>query len=201
VTSIVVSNAVTLDGFFAGPGGNPLVLNLDAAFDAHNLELMRGARAILLGRASFELFSSFWPMVADAPENAADPALSEVNREFSRRYRDIPKIVASDAYEVPADNPWRGTTRVIRRAELTDALRAEKASGEGDVVVFASHVLWNGLLAEGIVDRVDLIVGPQAIGAGIPAFPAGVRLTPEEARLLPGSANVLVRYRPERPQG
>ncbi|MGO4595211.1 dihydrofolate reductase family protein [Leifsonia sp. 2TAF2] len=194
--SLIVSTAVTLDGFAAGPGGNPLVLNLDAAFDAHNLELMRGAGTILLGRASFELFSSFWPLVADAPEDPANPALSEVNREFSRRYREMPKLVVSDGYEVPAENPWHGTTQVVRGGDLRRTLEAEKAGSGGDIVVFASHVLWNGLLADGLVDRLDLVVGPDAIGEGEPAFIRPVRLSPLDSRVLPDSRNVLNRYVP-----
>ncbi|WOP19984.1 dihydrofolate reductase family protein [Raineyella sp. LH-20] len=194
--SLIVANAVTLDGFFAGPGGNPLVLNLDAAFDAHNLELMCGAGTVLLGRASFELFSSFWPMIADAPDDPSNPALSETNREFSRRYRDIPKIVVSDRYEVPDDNPWKTTTRVIPATHLSEAVRDEKTGDGGDIIVYASHLLWNRLLADGLVDRLDLIVGPDSIGEGVPAFTAPTSLTPIASRVLPGSRNVLVQYVP-----
>jgi dihydrofolate reductase len=194
--SLIVSTAVTLDGFAAGPGGNPLVLNLDAAFDAHNLELMREAGTILLGRASFELFSSFWPLVADAPEDPANPALSDVNREFSRRYRDIPKLVVSDSFTVPDDNPWRDSTTVVSGAELRDRVEREKSGDGGPIVVFASHVLWNGLLADGLVDRIDLIVGPDAIGEGVPAFERPAKLTPVETRILDGSRNTLLRYVP-----
>ncbi|MGO4535304.1 dihydrofolate reductase family protein [Leifsonia sp. 2MCAF36] len=193
---LIVSTAVTLDGFVAGPGGNPLVLNLDPAFDAHNLGLMRDADTILLGRASFELFGSFWPMVADAPDDPANPALSAVNREFSRRYNDIRKLVVSDNYEIPDAHPWRGTTTVVSRAELRDRVESEKAGDGGAIVVFASHILWNNLLADGLVDRIDLIVGPDAIGEGIPAFERPVRLTPVETRILDGSRNTLIRYVP-----
>lgn len=193
---LIVSTAVSLDGFAAGPGGNPLVLNLDAAFDAHNLELIRDADTVLLGRASFELFGSFWPMVADAPEDAANPALSAVNREFSRRYNDIPKLVVSDHYEIPETHPWRGNTSVVSRAGLRDRVEREKAGTGGAIVVFASHVLWNGLLKDGLVDRIDLVVGPEAICEGIPAFETHVRLVPVEARVLDGSDNTLIRYTP-----
>ncbi|MDR2322855.1 MAG: dihydrofolate reductase family protein [Microbacterium sp.] len=194
--SLIVSNAITVDGFFAGLGGNPLVLNLDAGFDAHNLDLMRGASTVLLGRASFELFSSFWPMVADAPEDPSNPALSAVNREFSRRYRDIPKIVVSDGYVVPEDNAWHDSSRVVSGEELPAVLAAEKAGEGGDIVVFASAVLWNALLAEGVVDRLDLVVGPDAIGEGVPAFRAPARLRPLGAAPIPGSTNVLMQYAP-----
>ena len=196
--SLIVSNAITLDGFFAGVGGNPLVLNLDAGFDAHNLELMRGATTVLLGRKSFELFSSFWPTIADAPEDPSNPALSPVNREFSRLYRDVPKIVASDGFVVPADNPWHDNTRVVGRAELAATLAQEKGGDGGDIVVFASATLWNGLLADGAVDRLDLIVGPEAIGEGVPAFQGPVRLRTLGATPIAGSSNVLLQYAPER---
>jgi dihydrofolate reductase len=195
--SLIVSTAVTLDGFAAGPGGDPLALNLDAAFDAHNLALMREAGTILLGRVSFELFGSFWPMVADAPEDPSNPALSPVNREFSRRYRDIPKIVVSDGYAVPGDHPWSATTEVVRGADLQDRLRSEKAAEGGPIVVFASGVLWNGLLADGMVDRLDLVVGPDAIGDGVRAFERPARLRPVETRVLEESRNTLLRYVPE----
>jgi len=193
---LIVSTAVTLDGYCAGPGGNPLALNLDAAFDAHNLDLMREAGTILLGRASFELFASFWPLVADAPDDPANPALSPVNREFSRRYRDIPKLVVGDGFAVPEDHAWHSTTRVVGGDELQQTVRQEKEADGGPIVVFASHVLWNGLLADGLVDRLDLIVGPDAIGDGVPAFTRPARLTPLEARTLPGSRNLLARYAP-----
>ncbi|TDB80405.1 hypothetical protein [Micromonospora sp. KC721] len=52
--NFTVSNIVTLDGFFAGQGGNPMVLDMDAAFDAMNLERMHAASTVVLGRASFE---------------------------------------------------------------------------------------------------------------------------------------------------
>ncbi len=194
--SLIVSTAVTLDGFAAGPGGNPLALNLDAAFDAHNLSLMREAGAILLGRTSFELFSSFWPMVADAPEDPSNPALSAVNREFSRRYRDIRKLVVSDRYEVPGDHPWHDTTTVVRGDAVRELIEQEKAAEGGAIVVFASGTLWNGLLADGLVDRLDLIVGPDAIGEGVAAFRQPVRLDPIETRILERSRNTLLRYVP-----
>jgi dihydrofolate reductase len=196
---LIVSTAVTLDGFSAGPGGNPLALNLDPAFDAHNLALMRDAAAVLLGRASFDLFGSFWPMVAEAPEDPANRALSAVNREFSRRYREVPKLVVSDRLQVPDDHPWRDTTTVVRGAELRDTIAREKAGDGGAIVVFASGTLWNGLLADGLVDRLDLVVGPDAIGEGVPAFRGPARWTPVEARVLDGSRNVLLRYAPQEP--
>ena len=196
--SIIVANIMTIDGYYAGAGNNPMVLNMDHSFDSYNLERMRSAGTILLGRASFELFSSFWPMVADAPEDPGNPSLSATNREFSRLYRDIPKVVVSDTLAVAADNPWVDTTEVVPRAEAAAWLERERDSDGGDIVVFASHQLWNSLLADGLVDELHLIVGPAAIGEGVPIFEKPAALELVEARQLEGSSNVLHRYIPVR---
>ena len=153
---------------------------------------------MLLGRASFELFSSFWPMVADAPEDPSNPSLSATNREFSRLYRDIPKVVVSDTLAVAPDNPWADTTEVVPRAEAGARLERERASDGDDIIVFASHQLWNSLLADGLVDELHLIVGPAAIGEGVPIFEKPAVLELVEARQLEGSSNVLHRYIPVR---
>lgn len=193
---VIVTAAMSLDGYYADPAGNPLVLNMDAAFDAYNLERMRAAGTVLLGRTSFEMFSGFWPAVADAPQDPANPALSRVNREFSRRYNDIPKIVVSDGFEVPTGNPWHGTTEVVDRAAIGPRLAAERAAGGGDIVVFASRTTWHGLLAGGQVDELHLIVGPNPIGAGIPLFAGPAVLALAGCRRLDASNNVLLRYTP-----
>jgi dihydrofolate reductase len=193
---VIVTAAMSLDGYYADPAGNPLVLNMDAAFDAYNLERMRAAGTVLLGRTSFEMFSGFWPAVADAPEDPANPALSRVNREFSRRYNEIPKIVVSDGFEVPAGNPWHGTTEVVDRAGIGPRLAAERAADGGDIVVFASRTTWHGLLTGGQVDELHLVVGPNPIGTGIPLFAGPAALALAGCRRLDASDNVLLRYAP-----
>lgn len=192
--SVIVTNIVSLDGYYAAPDGNPLVLNMDAAFDAYNLERMRTAGTIVLGRRSFEMFSSYWPMIADAPQDPTNRAVSDVNREFSRRYGVVPKIVVSDTLVISAKNAWHDTTEIVPRAAVGSRLRAERARDGGDIVIFASRTMWNALLADGILDELHLLVGPNAIGEGIPLFEAPAQLSLIEGRRLDGSDNVLLRY-------
>jgi dihydrofolate reductase len=111
----VVNNIVSLDGFYADQSGNPTVLNMDETFDAYNLERLQSAGTVLLGRTSFEGFGAYWPAVADAAEDPDNRALSPDNREISRLYNRVAKIVVSDSLNVPADHPWAATTTVIRR--------------------------------------------------------------------------------------
>ncbi len=192
--TVVVSNIVSLDGSFEGPGGDVMALNMDAAFDAYNLERIRAAGTVLLGRRSFEGFSSYWPKVADAPHDPSNRALSDDNRELSRRYDPLPKIVVSDSLVVPADNPWRGVTTVVPRAAAAVTVTAEKQRGTGDILVFASRTTWNGLLDQGLVDEIHLMVGPRALPGGTPTFDRPTDLTLLDIRRPEGSDNVLLRY-------
>lgn len=194
--SVIVTNIVSLDGFDRDADGSPLSLNMDAAFDAYNLERIGRARAVLLGATSYQMFSGFWPHVADAPADPADPALTETNREFSRTYNRLPKVVVSDSYEPTPDNAWFDSTTRVRRGEVASWITAERNPEAGDVVVFASRTMWNGLLRQGLVDEIHLIVSPRALGAGGAVFDEHTELELLEARQLDGSANVLLRYRP-----
>lgn len=191
---VIVTNIVSLDGFYSASDGNPLVLNMDAAFDAYNRERIEAAGTVLLGRSSFEGFSSYWPHVADAPEDAANRALSEDNRATSRAYNAVDKVVVSDRYDVPDDNPWHGTTTVVSRGDVADWVTAARGGHGGDILVFGSRIMWNGLLAQGLVDELHLMVSPNALGEGVSLFDAPVSLTLLESRRFEGSDNLLVRY-------
>jgi dihydrofolate reductase len=167
---------------------------MDEAFDATNLEHIEAADAVLLGRTSFEMFSSYWPHIADAPAEPSNRALSDVNRALSRRYNAVAKIVVSDTLVVPADNPWADTTTVIGRRDI--AARLGKA--QDDFVVFGSRTTWNGLLAADLVDELYLMISPVALGRGTPTFTATTPLTLLGTRTFTGSGNVLLRYAPAR---
>jgi dihydrofolate reductase len=194
--SLIVNNIVSLDGFYADENGNPVVLTMDEAFDAYNLTRLRAAGTVLLGRTSFEGFSSYWPFVADAPQDPTNRAVSQGNREVSRIYHRIPKVVVSDSLVVPAAHPWAATTTVIGRGDVGQWLAQEQRNGTADILVFASRLMWNGLLTQGLIDELHLTVSPVALATGLPLFLQPVELSLMEARPFPGSGNVLLRYRP-----
>lgn len=192
--SVIVSNIMSVDGYYEGPGRNMMVLNMDSAFDAYNLERIRAAGTVLLGASSFAGFSSYWPGIADAPADPDNRALDETNREISRVYNTRAKTVVSDSFVVPEDNPWRHQTTVVPRADVgtwLDGARSEEAS---DILVFGSRTMWNGLVADGLVDELHLMVSPNAVGSGTPILDTAVDLDLLETRRFAGSSNVLLRY-------
>ena len=92
---LIVSNIMSLDGYYEGPGKNVMVLfdyrwevyPTDESFDAYNAERLHGADTLLLGRVSYDGFKSFWPSVAD------DPNAMPIQREISRRNKAICNVV------------------------------------------------------------------------------------------------------------
>jgi dihydrofolate reductase len=183
---LIVTNIVSLDGYYEGPGGNVMALPMDGRFDAYNAERLAAASTLLLGRNTFGGFQSYWPSVA------ADPSASAANREISRRNNAIDKVVGSDSLPASPEGAWRGTTTVVRRADAHRHVAELKERGE--VLVFGSRTLWNDLLAAGLVDEVHLIVGALALGGGTPAFAAPAALRLLGTRTWDDSSNVLLRY-------
>jgi dihydrofolate reductase len=195
---LIVSNAMSLDGYYEGPGKNVMVLfdyrwevyPMDESFDVYNAERLRAADTLLLGRVSYDGFKSFWPSVAD------DPNATPIQREISRLNNAIDKVVVSDSLTSEETDPWHENTRIIRRAEAHEQLAELKRQPGKDILVFGSHTLWNDLLANDLVDELHLMIGPVVLGAGTPLFDGrpAVSLRLIETRTWDGSGNVLVQY-------
>ncbi len=186
---LIVCNIMSLDGYYEGPGGDVMALPFDVGFDEYNLERMRSASTVLLGRISFEAFKSYWPPIAD--DVGADP----VEREFSKLYNAVDKVVVSDTLQPDQTAPWHNTT-IVRRADAHERVAGLKREDGGDILVFGSHRLWNDLLTAGLVDELHLVVGAGILGAGTPIFeakpPVSLRLL--ETRTWDGSNLVVARY-------
>jgi dihydrofolate reductase len=187
---LIVSNTMSLDGYYEGPGKNVMVLPMGEAFDRHHVDLLRAADTLLLGRTSFDMFMNHWPSVAD------DPTATPTNREISRFENAIDKVVVSDSLTPEQTGPWRENTRIIRRSEAHQQIDELKRQPGKDIVVFGSHVLWNDLLVQGLIDELHLMIGSVVVGAGTPAFetrpPVSLHLI--DTRAWEGQENVLVRY-------
>ena len=185
---LIITNIISLDGFTAGPGDDVMALPMDHAFDDYNVERLRAAGTLLLGRTTYEGFKGYWPGVAH------DPAANAVNREISRLNDAIEKVVVSDSLTPDRTDPWRDTTRIVGRADAHERIAELKRAPGGDILVFGSRTLWNDLLAGGLVDELHVMVGAVVLGGGTPAFSAPSRLRLRDVRTFDGSDNVLVRY-------
>jgi dihydrofolate reductase len=185
---LIVTNIMSLDGYYEGPGGNVMALPMDRGFDAYCAERLRAADTLLLGRSSYDGVRGFWPGMADAPD--------ATHREISRLDGEIHKLVVSDTLAPDQTDPWRETTEIVRRADAHARIGELKRSPGRDILVFGSRTLWNDLLGADLVDELHLIVGSVVLGGGTPAFASGRALRVLDARTCEG--NVLVRYAVQR---
>ena len=186
---IIVANLfITLDGVYQAPGGREedseggfefggwqAPVSDDEAGAAIAAEIGR-MDALLLGRATYNIFSSYWPHqsgdIADA-----------LNR--------VPKFVVSGSLHDPS---WAGTT-VLPDAAAAGRLREDY----GQVHMFGSGVLIRSLLSAGVLDRLHLWLYPVTLGQGKRLFddgavPTTFRLA-EPAKSFPKGAVSLV-YEP-----
>jgi len=194
---LIVCNIMSLDGYFEGPGKDVmplfdyrLVYPSDESFDIYNVERLRAADTLLLGHISYEGFKGYWPPVAD------DPGATSANREISRLNNAIDKVVISDTLISKETGPWQHNTRILRRAEAHAQIAKLKRRTGKDILVFASHTLWNDLLVNELVDELHLVLAPVILGAGTPIFdgkpPVALRLI--DTRAWEGSGLIVVRY-------
>jgi dihydrofolate reductase len=84
----------------------------------------------------------------------------------------------------------------VRRADAHEEVATLKETPGREILMFGSHVLWNDLLANGLVDELHFMIGPGVVGEGVRAFetrpPGPLRLL--DTRTFDGSSLLLVRY-------
>jgi dihydrofolate reductase len=104
--------------------------------------------AILMGRVLYDEWSAYWPDHADEP--------------FGDVINGMQKYVVSDSLQ-SAD--WQNT-EVIAGAEAKQALTDLKARDGGDITMSGSATTVRWLLREGLLDELNLLVHPLAVGDG-----------------------------------
>ena len=156
---------ITLDGVYQAPGGPEEDREGGFAFggwqapfgeDAIGASIMASIErtdALLLGRRTYDIFSSVWPF---------QPMTDPVAAKFAA----IPKYVVSRTLTDPS---WAGTT-VLRDAAAVGPLRDQF----DEVHTWGSGELLRALLAEGVLDRLNLWMYPIALGTGKRLFETGV---------------------------
>ena len=156
---IVLEQLVSADGFAAEPDGGMRFVeavsfeDLDRT-DEHQMEFVATVDAIVLGRVTYEMFSSYWPTADPEHDRLAGP----INA--------LPKLVLSETLETA---PWgEGEAQIVRGG--VGALR-EAIAPYGRVLVWGSLTLSRALLAAELVDTIRLRTVPTFVGEGLTFSP------------------------------
>lgn len=157
--TIAVHEFVSLDGVYEDPSWT-FPFGFDPRMGETLAAITGAAKAILLGRRTFEMFAPAWSTrtVED------DPGAPFFN--------DTVKYVVG-AREPQAE--WSNSTRLgAYDAEVVRKLRDEI---DGTIYISGSGTLVRALLADGLVDDLHLFVYPVALGTGEKLFAEGTGTT------------------------
>ncbi|MFI8072095.1 dihydrofolate reductase family protein [Streptomyces sp. NPDC086033] len=192
---IVVSEFISLDGVVQAPGGPEEDTDGGFAhggwshpyFDAELLgpaftEGMERAEALLYGRRTYLTMAGAWP------ERAGDP--------FADRLNSLKKYVVTDTLD-DSELTWNNTER-IPGSEAVGRIRALREREGGELAMMGSPTLVRTLIAEGLVDELQLVVMPVVLGGGKSIFPEdGAKRPFELVSAVTGKTGVQVCvYRP-----
>jgi dihydrofolate reductase len=183
VRDVIFSMGVSLDGYIVGPDGTFDWAAPDEELHRFHNEQARKTGVHLLGRRLYETMV-FWETADE------DPARTDVEREFARIWKALPKIVFSTTL-----NEVVGNTRLLRGDPAAEVERL-RGEGEGEIAVGGA-----GLAAEltrrGLIDEYRLYVNPVVAGGGTSFFPSldtPLELELAETRTF-GSRVIYERYR------
>jgi dihydrofolate reductase len=166
---VIFGGAVSLDGYFAGPGEAIDWLRWSADSAAATAASWKGVDTMLMGRKTWEF----------AVRMGGGPAMPGVRTfVFSRTLAEVPegvKLVGGDA------------------ADFVARLKSEEGGG---IIVMGGGELGSALIEAGLVDEIGLNVHPVLLGGGVPAFrPMARRVEYELVEARPMAKGcVLLRY-------
>ncbi|MFI5733366.1 dihydrofolate reductase family protein [Kribbella sp. NPDC051587] len=154
-------------------------------FDAEAMEYVgqayQRADGFLFGRRTYDFFAGYW--------GAMGPGSGPIADALNAR----PKYVASTT---PTEANWATTT--VLSGDLVAAIRELKAKPGGELQVHGSGRLVRWLLANDLVDELNLLIVPVIVGQGIRLFPADgpdLALDLTDSRAFPKAITLQV-YKP-----
>jgi len=178
---VIVYEYVTLDGVVEAPEKWQFPYFSDDVAEVIKSQIL-DAGAILLGRATYDIFAASWP--------------SRTNNEFgvADKLNNAPKYVVSSTLESP---DWNNTTLI--KENVLEEIAGLKQQPGGDIGILGSATLVQSLMGRELIDEYRLMVHPIILGSGKRLFPEGVDLALRLIEVKAFSSGVLLlRYLPDR---
>ena len=178
---------LSLDGYVAAPGD-------DLGWSTPSDELFQfwsdrvaATDLALYGRRLWEAMSPHWPTADQQPD------VTPAHAEFSRRWRDMPKVVFSSTIDTV---DWNA--RLVAGDAVAEIARLK--AEDGGPMDIGGATLAAAAMRAGLIDEYVLVTHPVLVGGGAPFFTAldsWVDLSLVETRRFPDGV-LLTRYETRR---
>jgi len=176
---IVYGMMMSLDGYIAGPAGTIDLPAPEPELHRYFNDLMKRTAVSLYGRRMYETMKVWqdWDSRPDVPEVEAD---------FARAWRSVPKVVVSTTLAEVGPN-----ARLVR-SDVEAVVRELKAETQGEIAVSGAG-LAGSLSSLGLIDEYQLFFQPVVLGGGTAFFQPGtpLRLKPLGWEELPQGVRLL----------
>jgi dihydrofolate reductase len=151
---------VSLDGFAAAQDrALDWVKHDDEMFDLVG-QFTDEADSALYGRVTYQMMEQYWPTAAD------QPSATKHDKEHSRWYNNVTKIVLSRSMR---GNQLKNTM-IVSDNVLSEIQKLKQQPGK-NILIFGSPSAAHALMESNLIDDFWLFVNPIILGQGIPLFP------------------------------
>ncbi len=174
---VIVSNVVSLDGFFEGPEKNLDWFVVSDEFFKYAGDMLNEASALLFGRVTYELMVAFWPNAT-----GEDPVVTE-------KMNSLPKIVFSKTL---AAVDWNNSRLVANN--IAEEISALKQQPGKDLVILGSGSIVSQFAQLGLIDEYRIIVTPVILGSGNGQFKNTDRLSLKLVETKTFKSGVVILY-------
>lgn len=157
---IVVSEFLSADGVMEAPDTWQFPFQTEEMGEITERQIS-DTDAILLGRATYEIFAEFWPTQTQNEFGVAD------------KMNNAPKYVVSTTLP-KAD--WNNSTLI--KSNVIEEIRKLKQQPGGKIGIIGSATLTHSLLEAGLIDEIQVLVHPIILGKGVRLFVDGGRPWP-----------------------
>ncbi len=150
---IIVSNLISIDGYFEGLNQDLSWFNVNEEFFDYARNLMNETDTILFGRITYEHMAAYWPNTKDN-----DAVITE-------KMNSLQKIVFSKTLE---NADWNNS--IVIKENVEDEIKKLKQQPGKNIVILGSGTLVSELTQLKLIDEYRLIINPVILGTGNPLF-------------------------------
>ncbi|HXS38154.1 MAG TPA: dihydrofolate reductase family protein [Flavipsychrobacter sp.] len=150
---IIVSNLVSLDGFFEDENHQLDWFVVEEEFLEYARNMLNSVDIILFGRRTYEYMADYWPNDTDN-----DPVITH-------KMNNLAKIVFSTSLKTV---DWNNSILIKDNIE-EEMIRLKQQHGK-DMVILGSGTIVSAFAQLGLIDEYRIIVNPVILGKGTPLF-------------------------------